>query len=86
MTKALEGKRVRLHTQMEVEVEAVVEAQVDNGVVLRIDPTTAVTVPSKGSQLSLSRFYKGEGIENPDDPNLQWFGGAHLDRLKVLDS
>jgi hypothetical protein len=84
MAKYLEGKRVKLHTQMDVEVEAVVEAQVDNGVVLRIDPATAVTIPSPGSQLSLTRFYKGEGVENPDDPNLQWLGGAHLDRLEVL--
>jgi hypothetical protein len=86
MTRNLEGKRVKLVTQIEVEIEAVVEAQVDNGVVLRVDPATAVTVPSAGSKLSLAKFYKGEGIENPDDPNLQWLGGALLDKLTVLDS
>lgn len=77
------GDRVKVSTEIRVEAEAVVEAVEENGVVIRIDPKTYVPL-WEGDLLALHRYYAGLPLENPDDPNLQWVGQAHIDSMEPL--
>lgn len=84
MSESLKGKRVKLVTAIQVEIEAVVEEEEDNGFVLRLDPSTAVP-QLDGDEVGLRKYYAGAGIVNPEDPNLQWHGRAHRADLEVIE-
>lgn len=89
--KQLKGKRVRLvTTTIQVEVEAVVEAEEDNGVVLRLDPSTFRPIRTEEDdefrKTLVKRYFKGTlNLDDAEDPLLQWLGRAHVDNLTVID-
>lgn len=82
----LTGKRVRFLCTVPAIVEAVVEADLANGYVLRIDPDTIEPVPDAVGPQVVSLYADGGNLalDDPNDPNLTWLGKAHATNIKEI--